>query len=385
MKKRICFVCTHSLTLRTLYKGLFPYLIANGWSVTAIVGDTEYQEFPRKDFGDFNLKIIPMRRMPSPRDFVSIARFLWFFLLNRFDVIHISTPKASLLASIAARLTFNGGLMFVYRRCVYEMMTGRKRQVYKASEVLICKLCHAIVPISRQIRDFLIAEKIAPAEKIHFIGHGSSNGIDVEHYALTEADVRAGEALRDELKIPRAANVLVFIGRMCGEKGVDLLPAIHEIVAREFPETYLVGAGPDDERDPIAESTAKALATDPLMRRFDFVADTRPLYAAATVFVFPSYFEGFGNVLLEAAAMQRASVGFKAPGVEEAVADTVSGLLVPLRDVPAFSAAVSNLLRDPERRRAMERAARERVCRDFSQDFIWKETEKLLIAVSGRT
>jgi glycosyltransferase involved in cell wall biosynthesis len=384
MKKRICFVCTHSLTLRTLYKGLFPYLIAKGWSVTAIVGDTEYNEFPKDEFGIFDLKIIPMRRMPSPRDIISIIHFIWFFSFNRFDVIHISTPKASLLASIAARLTFNGGLIFVYRRCVYEMMSGRKRQIYRASEVLTCRLAAAIVPISRQIRDFLIAEAIAPSSKIHFIGQGSSNGIDVEHYAPSESNIELGMAMRQELGIPLNADALVFIGRMCREKGVDLLPAVYENVAAEFPDTFLIAAGPDDERDPIAQSTADALTSHPHMRRFHFVTDTRPLYALATVFVFPSFFEGFGNVLLEAAAMERVSVGFHAPGVEEAVADGESGLLVPLHDVAAFADAVKVLLRDSERRKQMEHSARARVCRDFSQQFIWGETEKLLLAVGGR-
>lgn len=382
MKKRICFVCTHSLTLRTLYKGLFPYLSSQGWSITAIVGDDEYRDFPQADFGTFDLKIIPMRRMPSPVDFISIARFIWFFLFNRFDAIHISTPKASLLASIAARLTLNGACVFVYRRCVYQMMSGLKRKIYRGSDVLTCALSRAVVPISGQIRDFLLEEQIVGPEKIVFIGHGSSNGIDVDHYSLDEAAVRSGEALRDELKIPRAADLLVFIGRMCREKGIDLLPPVFADVIQEFPGTYLLAAGPDDERDPISEETAKALLTDPAMRRLNFVADTRPLYAAATIFVFPSFFEGFGNVLLEAAAMERASVGFDAPGVQEAVADGVSGLLVPLHDVPAFAAAVRALLRDPARRKKMEQDARERVVRDFSQQFIWGETEKLLLKLA---
>jgi len=124
---RICFMCTHSFTLATLYKGLFPYLADHGYEIEAIVGDHEYQSFDPKHFGEFKLNVVPMRRMPHPlKDAVALFRLFRLFRAGKFDVIHVSTPKAALLGSIAGRLS-GAPVVFVYRRCVYEMMTGFKR------------------------------------------------------------------------------------------------------------------------------------------------------------------------------------------------------------------------------------------------------------------
>lgn len=376
---RICFVCTHSLTLATLYKGLFPYLSSKNFDIDVIVGDREYTDFPEKDFGVIAPHIIPMRRLPSPvADLMGLARFTMFFASNRYDVIHISTPKASLLASIAARATGNGRVVFVYRRCVYELMQGLKRALYLNLDRLICALSKTVVPISRQLERFLVNEKVCAPEKVRLLGSGSSNGVDVERFSPTDANAQAGEKLRRELNIPDGAPVLLFLGRVCSEKGVDLLKPVFEQVLAKFPDVHLVVAGPDDQRDPISDEAMRCFTQHPSARRIGFVKDPEPYYAMASVFVFPSFFEGFGNVLLEAAGMERVSVAFDVPGVQEAVANGDSGVLVASRDVDGMANAVLQLLGDAESRRAMELRARERVVRLFSRRFVWKEIEALL-------
>lgn len=376
---RVCFVCTHSLTLATLYKGLFPHLRRWGWQIDVIVGDDEYTDFAEEHFGALKPHVIPMRRLPSPlADAVGLMRFVAFFARNRYDVIHVSTPKASLLASIAAAVTFNGPVMFVYRRCVYELMSGLQRRVYLGVDRLIARLSRVVVPISRQLAAFLRDEAVCPAEKIVLVGSGSSNGLDTERFRATPEMRAAGERLRSELAIPETAPVVLFIGRVCGEKGVDLLPPIFERVRAVHPDAHLVVVGPDDARDPASLETAIYFAETSCVRRIGYVTATEPYYALATVFLFPSYFEGFGNVLLEAAGMERAAVAFTVPGVEEAVADGTSGLLVAKGDVAAAAAAVLRLLGDAEERRAFEIRARQRVVEHFERTRVWSEIETLM-------
>ncbi|MDZ4363996.1 glycosyltransferase, partial [Brevundimonas sp.] len=95
-------------------------------------------------------------------------------------------------------------------------------------------------------------------------------------------------------------------------------------------------------------------------------------------------FEGFGNVLLEAAAMRRVSVAFDVPGVQEAVQDDVSGRLVPSGDAPAMSHAVIDLLQNPTERTAMEDRARTRVVELFSRTRILAEIETMLRGLARR-
>jgi len=376
---RICFVCTHSLTLTTLYKGLFPHLAKRGFEIDALVGDQEYNDFPEKHFGRFRLHIVPMQRTPSLfADFISLARMVLFFLSHRYDVIHISTPKASLLASIAARITFNGPVMFVHRRKIYELYSGRKRRFYSSIDRLICSLSSVVVPISRELGEDLVRENQCPASKLRFLANGSSNGIDVDRFQLNDKLLAAAAELRIHFGIPPGAPLLLFLGRMCKEKGADHLSGVFDRVRNIVPDVHMLVAGPDDARDPISEEARVRFETDPAIHRLGFVAEPEVLYAACDIFVFPSYFEGFGNVLLEAAAAGRPAVAFDVPGVREAIAHGVSGFLGAVRDEPCMSEHIVRLLSAAELRQSMSIAARERVVLQYRQDRIWSEIEALL-------
>lgn len=380
---RICFVCTHSLTLATLYKGLFPYLLSKGWDVTAIVGDNEYSQFPEKHFGNVQPVIIPMKRLPSPKDdIVGLYRFYRHFREHDYDVVHVSTPKASLLASIARRLTGKRGVIFVYRRCVYELMRGLKRQIYMFTDRLTAACSDKVVPISRQLLDFLGAQNITSERKLLLLGHGSSNGVDVDRFAPSAAITAQARQLMADLKLDPNRPILLFLGRVCSEKGVDVLPDVVEHVRRAHPGAQLVVAGPDDVRDPVSERTRSWIERDPDARRLGYVSDPASLFALCTVFVFPSYFEGFGNVLLEAASASKVSVAFDVPGVQEAVEHGVSGLLVPSGSAAAMGDAIIGLLDNPTKLASMEAQALDRVRRLFRRETIWAELNALFQRVA---
>jgi glycosyltransferase involved in cell wall biosynthesis len=370
-------MCTHSFTLATLYKGLFPYLADHGYEIEAIVGDDEYQQFDPKHFGTFKLHVVPMRRMPHPlKDVVALVRLYRLLRAGKFDVVHVSTPKASLLGSIAGRLA-GAPVIFVYRRCVYEMMTGLKRWIFLQNDRITSAFSDMVIPISRQIRDFLLGERITGQDKVRLIGSGSSNGIDVRRFHPAKISAEEVVELRTSLSIPEGAAVLLFLGRVCSEKGVNLLPEILKRVHASHPDTVLVVAGPDDVRDPASAEAAASFSHHQHIRRIGYVADPSPLYALADIFVFPSFFEGFGNVLLEAAAHERPSVGFDVPGVQEAIAHRETGILVPKGDVLAMAEAVNGLLSHGETRRRMATHARERVEREFANEVIWTELDRI--------
>ena len=381
---RLLVTCTHSLTLATLYKGLFPYLVRNGVRVDVVTGDREYDFAGHPDFEGVKLTIIPMRRTPSLiADLIALVRWTWFLLWRRYDVIHVSTPKASLLAGLAARLTFNGQVLFVYRRRVYEIMSGAKKRFYIWIDRIIAACARIVVPISAELGRQLQADGIAGPAKIRLLGSGSSNGIDADHFLRDAAADEAGRALRAGLDIPSDAPLLLFLGRVCSEKGVDDLADVFARVAAGQPDAHLLVAGPDDARDPIKPETRALFDTHPRIRRVGFVADTKPCYAAADVFVFPSFFEGFGNVLLEAASMSRPSVAYDVPGVREAVANHVTGLLAPRGDTAVMARHVLGLLSDQVKSSALGIAGRARVEAQFRRDRVWQDILALLTEMAG--
>lgn len=388
-KRRMCIMCTHSFTLATLYKGVLPFLESHGYEIHVVVGDREYNNFDPVLFGRPRISVIPMSRLPTPYDIISLVRVVFFFCRNRFEVIHMSTPKASLLGSIAARLTYNGRTVFVNRRRVYERMSGWKRKLFTAVDRFICKRCDIVVPVSKEMGAQLVSEGICSEERLRILGHGSSNGIDTERFSLNDEVLKKSRELRVNLSIPSGAPVLLFVGRVCKEKGVDHFVSILRLVRQAVPEVHLIIAGPDDPRDPISAASGEALAADSGVHRLGFVTDPRPLYACADIFVFPSFFEGLPNVLLEAAAMEKPAVCFDVPGVRETVEHGVSGYLAPFLDDTAMADSITCLLRDSDERSRVGRQARERVMNLFSREVTWESLlavlNELIAAPQART
>lgn len=369
--KRLVFICTHSFAMRTLYKGLFPYFTKKGYQVEAITGDDEFiGDLPEEHFGNVKPMVINMERMPSAvDDFKSLIQLIKHFSQNRYDLIHVSTPKASLLCSIAAKLTGNGPVIFVYRRCVYETKTGIKRSILRLNDQFTAALCRRVVPISKQLRDFLIAEKVSSKTKTVLVGEGSSNGIDVRYFKSTPETQAAAAQFRLDHNIAPAQPVLLYLGRLIHEKGVDFLPDIFTQAKAKLPELKIIVAGPaEQDRDPVAQETLDFLTTNPDVIRLDYVADPRSLYEAADLFCFPSHFEGYGNVMLEASAMGIPSVGFDVPGVQEAIAHDVSGRLSAFGDTQAMADDIIDILGDETLYARLRSEGLERIHSTFGQD-----------------
>lgn len=367
---RLCIIVTAPMSLYYLHRGLFAFLAQHQVQVTGIAGPGPEHEQLRAE--GVHTVSIPFHRAPHPMaDLISLWR-LWRYLRhNRFDIIHVSTPKAALIGAIAARLTGHPRLIFTLRGRVYENAHGLRRSIFAALDRLVCRLARVVVPICRELGDALVAEGLCPARKIRLIGSGSSNGIDVEHFHRTPAAIRAGEDLRRTLTIPPSALVILFVGRLHREKGIDELVQAFIRLADHHPSTYLLLVGPVERAAPLAAETWRQLDTHPRIRRAGPMADPLPAYAAADLLAFPSYREGFGNVALEASSMELPVVASDVIGCRESTLDGKTGILVPAGDAQALSTALGALLADPVRRAALARQGRERAEREFRQDRVW--------------
>lgn len=174
-----------------------------------------------------------------------------------------------------------------------------------------------------------------------------------------------------------ASPMLLFLGKMCRDKGnYDLLEAMALILQRH-PHVRLVCAG-DGEADAVM-AHARKLGIDHAVETPGWVAGEAKsrLFQEATIFVLPSYFEGMPMSILEAMAHAVPVVATPVGGIPEMLDDAVEGLLVPPGDVHGLTHALSALLDDPERARQMGRAGRERVSRQFAATPIVGQLEEI--------
>jgi glycosyltransferase involved in cell wall biosynthesis len=380
---RVVFACNHSFGLNTLYRGLFAYLRAHEIESEVIVGDDEFLDRDR-NFDGVPVHIIPMRREPAPlRDVASLFRFISFFARHRYDVVHVSTPKAAFLGAIAARLTGHGKVLFVVRIRIYQDRGGLQRWIYANVDKVVSRLSRVVAPISREMGAMMVADGLCSPDKIRYFGEGSSNGIDIDRFRRTPSAIARGRALRREAGIPHDAILLLSVGRLALGKGIDNLPRVMDRFADDR-RVWLLVAGPEDSREPTEKWVLDDLAGRPNVVRLDYQADPVPLYAAADVYLFPSSREGFGNVALEAQAMGLPVVGFDTFGVREAVQDGVTGMLAPEGDAASFANLAARLVADPELRKRMGQAATQRVRERFANEIVWRDVRATLFELAGR-
>lgn len=176
--------------------------------------------------------------------------------------------------------------------------------------------------------------------------------------------------------------LVVGMGRLCHQKGFDVLLRAFSLTARKYPEARLLilGKGADGPRL-AAEASALGLGD-----RVDFpgwLPNPHAVLSRATVFVLSSRYEGFPNGVLEAMACGVPVVATDCPSGPREILDGTVGLLVPVDDSEAMAAAMTRLLSDGPLRAEMARKGRERVEEKYSLSGMVAAYERLFEEVAG--
>ena len=348
------------------FRGQAAFMRAHGIETHAISSPGEdLDRFGHEE--QVRVYAVPMERRITPlRDLRALAR-LWRHLRRlRPDIVHAATPKAGLLAMISAWCA--GVPVRIYHVLGLPMETagGHKRRLLWWTERLACRLSTQVLCVSHSLREVMIEEGLCAAPRITVLLDGSVSGVDADNRfnpALVGEQSRS--AIRRRHGIPPDALVLGYVGRIVGDKGIRELAQAWSTLRAQHPAAHLLMVGPFESQDPIPEATERLLRDDPRVHLRGMDWDTPPLLAVMDVLVLPTYREGMGIILLEAAAMCLPVVASRVTGCVDAVDDGVTGTLVPARDADALSKAVSGYLRDPALRKKHGRAGRDRVLRRF--------------------
>lgn len=304
---------------------------------------------------------IPMMREIAPiADFVSLLR-LWQLLRSlKPDLTEFSTPKAGLLGTLAAMLAGVPLRIYLLRGLKLEASAGYKRRILWLAERLASACAHVVLCNSTSLRGEALTQGVAPAAKLHLLGLGSSNGVDVDRFSP------GPDELRKRLGISRADPVIGFVGRLTRDKGLPELIEAFEIILKAKPAALLLLVGWfDASEDALSDALRHRIASHPRIRCTGFVNDTAPYYRAMDMLVLPTWREGFPNAALEAASSGIPVITTLSTGSRDAVLPEVTGLLIPPGYPQAISEAVLKLIRNPALRRRMGEAGRAWVLEHF--------------------
>ncbi len=274
--------------------------------------------------------------MDGPVNFVrSVAMLQGVMRRGRFDVVNSHSRRDTIIAACAARLA---GTPLIVRTRHLANKVG--------SLLSYTILPHRVTTASDFVRNGLIERGVRP-------GH-----VATVYPAVSMPELPGQSTLRGELGLARTDIVVGCVAVMRAQKGHrDLIDAMAPLI-RERPNVHLVFAGGGS---PLFEELAAYVAERRLDKRVHLLgnrSDIPNVLAGFDIFALATRKEASGTVFVEAGAAGLPVVGTAVDGVPEMMLPGVSGLLVPLDDGPALTAALRRLIDDPELRRKMGQAGK---------------------------
>ncbi len=374
-------VTTVDLSLHVLLEGQLGFLNRE-FEVVGVAADTGLLKAVGEREG-IRVIDVPMHRdIALWSDFKCLCRLVRIFRKEKPFIVHSNTPKGSLLSMIAAKLTRVPNRIYLVTGLRFQGERGAKRWLLKTMERIACSCATKVIPEGLGVKKTLIEEGITrkPLEVVH---NGNINGIDMAYYSQ-EACPKSREEMRRELGLGEDDFAFVFIGRIVGDKGMNELAEILRCAQDDKGGTHdgkvgalsdkskLILVGPfESELDPLEEGNEEFFRMSGNVRYVGYQSDVRPYLLAADALVFPSYREGFPNVVMQAGAMGLPSIVTDINGCNEIIIEGENGRIIPPRDKEALGNMMAWFVEHPSEVARMAANAREMIASRYDRQDVW--------------
>ncbi|WP_289222091.1 glycosyltransferase family 4 protein [Xylanibacter rodentium] len=315
---------------------------------------------------------VPMERHIAPvKDLISLWKLIKVFRKERPDMVHSITPKAGLLSMMAAWVCRVPVRLHTFTGLVFPTSTGFKQKLLIFTDRLTCSCATHIMPEGEGVKNDLINYQIT-SKPLKVLGYGNIRGIDLKYFD------RTAEVEKETEKIRKTdITTFIFIGRLVRDKGINELVGAFAKLNKEYTKTRLLLVGRrEDKLDPLEGQTLQEIENNPAIITTGEQKDVRPWLAASDIFVFPSYREGFPNVVIEAGAMGLPAIVTDINGSREIIIEGENGIIIPARDSEHLYTAMKQLMASPKQTRQMANNARTMIESRFEQTFVRKCLKK---------
>lgn len=378
VKKKVCFVTSSEMTVKVFLLG---YIEALGLEhdVHVVVNTVDPGFLGNLGVTASTIPVAIERKIHPLKDIAALLRLYVLFRKNRFDVVHSVTPKAGLLAMIAAAMAAVPIRIHTFTGQVWATRSGISRWLLKQLDILIASLATHVLVDSNSQRRFLIEEHVIQAGKSAVLANGSICGADITRF---RPNPQARLEVRNKFNIRDSDVVFLYLGRLNPDKGVLDLAEAFAKVASECANVHLMVVGPDEG----GMQRMMSNICETWLDRLHFVPYTsspESYMAASDVFCLPSYREGFGNVIIEAACAGLPAIGSDIYGITDAIEANAGGLLFKAGDVNALASRMLRLSEAPGLRNSLGENAKLRAMRDFSQEKVIEAVVKFYDELLG--
>lgn len=362
---RVLRVCSVPLALLG-YRSHLREIVRHGIDLTiATTEDDKFSYLKNEKF--YKLKNVEINRDINIKSDVKSVINLYREITNlKPQIVHSNTPKGGIICTLASFMARTPVRVHTFTGQRWITLGGFKKQLLKIIDNIIIALNTHVLADSPSQADFL--NKEFKTNKVRCLGLGSFGGVDLEKFDYKKYDKLK---IRKEMNFSESDFIVLYLGRISRDKGIeDLLNAFLTIERSNFK---LLLVGPYEmELDGVSEQSEKIMLYHPRIFRFDFTNEPEKYFSACDLFCLPSYREGFGTVILEAAAMKRPTVGTNIYGISDAIVDGETGLLCKVKSPDDLKNKIEYFINNRDKLELMGEAAYKRVVDKFDYKVVTK-------------
>lgn len=372
MKKKIIRITTIPESLGGLLTGQLRFM-ADYYEVIGISSSSDkvLDQVGNKE----EVKVIPVemtRKITPIKDLKAVWQLYKILKVEKPFIVHSHTPKAGTLGMIAAYLAKVPNRLHTIAGLPLLEATGKKRWLLDMVEKLTYKCATKIYPNSFGLKDIILKNKYTSSNKLKVIGNGSSNGIDTNHFNPSIYKEAEKEELRIALGIEKSDFVYIFVGRLVKDKGINELIEAFKKITSKFKNTKLLLVGPyEKDLDPLLPITESFINNSNQVIAAGWQNDVRPYFAISNCLVFPSYREGFPNVVMQAGAMGLQSIVTNINGCNEIIREGENGVLIPPKTVNTLFESMKMFFIQAQSDKDNAEICRKLITERYDQKFIW--------------
>ena len=388
--KKLIRITTVPISFKVLLKGQLRFMASNGFDVKGVSSEGEELREVHENEG-IVMEAINMSRKITPFQDLKSLWEMWNFLRKeKPQIVHTHTPKAGIIGMLAARLAGVPHRLHTVAGLPLMEATGIKRKILNFVEKLTYSSATRVYPNSKGLYDFILQNNFTQSNKLKIIANGSSNGINTIFFNPEQVTETERVTLREKLNIQPDDFVFVFVGRIVSDKGInELIKAFSELQTAENNELtgikLLLVGGLESDLDPLNPETLAEINQNKDIISAGFQQDVRPFFAISDALAFPSYREGFPNVVMQAGAMGLPSIVSDINGCNEIIVEGENGLIIPSKNVEKLKEKMLTLARDKNLYVKLKENSRRMIENRYEQSVVWnallEEYEGLLQSV----
>lgn len=296
------------------------------------------------------------------KDMRAVWQATSYFMKMKFDAVHSVTPKAGLITAFAGKIAGVKHRTHIFTGQVWATKSGFIRFVLKSLDKMIASFNNHIMVDGKSQRAFLEKEGVLRKGTALVFCNGSIAGVNSERFA-PNAIARKEE--REKIGVKDGMLAFLFLGRLNHDKGIGELYEAFNRLASEVKDVFLLLVGPDEDGFINTLSNFPHIKEEENFHYYGPTNNPERVLNAGDVFVLPTYREGFGSSVLEAACIGLPCICSDAYGVLDAYVAGETGLQCKVGDADSLYQCMKRIYDDRELIKRMGEKSRQRALNDF--------------------